>query len=181
MRGGVGGGSYRVGQNAPIHCIPLGTLGLTGAASLAQTHKDLLLPRGGGSRDEWTGEGAAAGALLCSAPKKTQDPLPLTAHQTHRHTHLGTRNMCTHADTHSGLMVVLCAGSRVRGQRVRMRCVCVLMCLRRERKKCSCLVVQLAGMHTCGREWGGPLILSMFFFQVVIYKLMQVNGAKWNK
>lgn len=43
----LGGVGYRVGQNAPIHCIPLGTLGLTGAASLAQTHKDLLLPRGG--------------------------------------------------------------------------------------------------------------------------------------
>lgn len=38
-----------MGQNAPIHCIPLGTLGLTGAASLVQTHKDLLLPMGGGA------------------------------------------------------------------------------------------------------------------------------------
>lgn len=91
-----------MGQNAPIHCIPLGTLGLTGAASLAQTHKDLLLLRGGGALDEWTGEGGAAGAPLCSAPKKTQGPLPLTAHQTHRHTHLGTRNMCRlHAQTHT--------------------------------------------------------------------------------
>lgn len=48
----LGGVGYRVGQNAPIHCIPLGTLGLTGAASLAQTHKDLLLPRGGGGGGE---------------------------------------------------------------------------------------------------------------------------------
>lgn len=105
-----------MGQNAPIHCIPLGTLGLTGAASLVQTHKDLLLPMGEGGLDEWTGEGGAAGAPLYSAPKKTQGPLPLTAHQTHQHTHLGTRNMCTHADTHSELMVLLCMGSRVRGQ-----------------------------------------------------------------
>lgn len=87
----LGGVGYRVGQNAPIHCIPLGTLGLTGAASLVQTHKDLLLPRGGGRLDEWTGEGGAAGAPLCSATKKTRGPLPLTAHQTHRHTHLGNK------------------------------------------------------------------------------------------
>lgn len=45
-----------MGQNASIHCIPLGTLGPTGAASLTKTHKDLLLPRG-----EWTGEGGAVG------------------------------------------------------------------------------------------------------------------------
>lgn len=140
-----------MGQNAPIHCIPLGTLGLTGAASLAQTHKDLLLSRGGGMLDEWTGEGGAVGAQFCSAPKKTQGPLPLTAHQTHRHTHLGTRNMCTCADTHSELMVLLCTGSRVRGHWVRMWCVCMLICLRRrERKKemqsSGCAVGRYANM-----------------------------------
>lgn len=51
-----GWGCLIVGQNAPIHCIPLGTLGLTGAASPVQTHKDLLLPMGGvGVSDEWKG------------------------------------------------------------------------------------------------------------------------------
>lgn len=57
-----------MGQNAPIHCIPLGTLGLTGAASLAQTHKDLHLLMGGETLDEWTAEGGAAGAPALLSP-----------------------------------------------------------------------------------------------------------------
>ena len=89
---------------------------------------------GGGARWMDGGRWCCRGPL-CSAPKKTQGPLPLTAHQTHRHTHLSNKeHVYTRRHTHSELMVLLCEGSRVRGQWVRMWCVFMLVWLRREEK-----------------------------------------------